>query len=557
MPMSQADPMGQVDALLAQARAARENMRVTEGLSLTRQAWACLEDLEAANADGAWLRTARAEVGQIHLRFLFYAGDSQAAMAFGKQLLPLIDDPALTPLRCDVLRGMAAISMEVADFGNGLELAMASHALAEGLDSAQLMCGALSVIGECFNRLGDQGQAERVLLEALEQADRLPGLLDRFVVTNALCETSIDAFLRHRDTGDMDRARDSLERAHDHARALWPAAQTLQPQNQALNIVAQGNLGVVRLHRGDLVGARRLLGAALEIAEAHGLQAHAWYARCALAECEMKEGRWKAGYDKLKDLLAQRQDKDGGPGVRRVHHALYLCCKQLALLAEALTHLEAYQAKEAQRISAHLVVQTKLFVSRLETDQVRRQAEAAQVRRLEEERQVLMQAADTDPLTGLGNRRLLASRAPVLIQQAADSGRPVHLAILDLDHFKQINDTFGHAAGDDVLVHLAQILRDHTRADDLLVRLGGEEFLVMLLGADELLAQRICERLRAAVEQHDWSVLDPRLRVTSSLGLARGLEHRLEELMARADAALYRAKREGRNRVCTDELTAS
>jgi diguanylate cyclase (GGDEF)-like protein len=152
-----------------------------------------------------------------------------------------------------------------------------------------------------------------------------------------------------------------------------------------------------------------------------------------------------------------------------------------------------------------------------------------------------------DRLTGMLNRRSLDSRVVELEQQSRLTSEPVGLVLCDLDSFKAINDAHGHGTGDAVLVDVAYTLRKELRAFDLAYRLGGEEFLVLLPGADAESAAEVAERLRLAVEL----TRSGGLSVTLSCGAASSgrLPFHYESLFAQADAALYRAKAGGRNRV--------
>jgi diguanylate cyclase (GGDEF)-like protein len=152
-----------------------------------------------------------------------------------------------------------------------------------------------------------------------------------------------------------------------------------------------------------------------------------------------------------------------------------------------------------------------------------------------------------DPLTGLLNRTALAVRVSELTQQAHVGAPPVALVIVDVDHFKYVNDDHGHAVGDAVLTTVAERVSEELRAYDGAYRIGGDEFLVVLPGAGERPAVELAEALRRAVE------IDPigELDVTVSIGVStsEGTQFDYERLFADADAALYRAKSEGRNRV--------
>jgi diguanylate cyclase (GGDEF)-like protein len=158
--------------------------------------------------------------------------------------------------------------------------------------------------------------------------------------------------------------------------------------------------------------------------------------------------------------------------------------------------------------------------------------------------------AMTDELTRLPNRRHLLAVAGERLSDARREGTPFSLLALDVDHFKRINDRFGHDAGDAVLRRVAQACRGALRHDDSIGRTGGEEFVVVLPRADAARAMEVAERLRAAVERLEWAEVDPALRVTVSVGVAeRAGPDDFATLAKRADDSLYRAKELGRNRV--------
>ncbi|MEI7892578.1 MAG: diguanylate cyclase [Myxococcales bacterium] len=169
----------------------------------------------------------------------------------------------------------------------------------------------------------------------------------------------------------------------------------------------------------------------------------------------------------------------------------------------------------------------------------------------------LKDAAMCDPLTGLSNRRA-GDRA---VAKVLAAGGPITCLLIDIDHFKQVNDVFGHAVGDAVLQEVARTLQRRARKDDVVVRYGGEEFLVLIHGIPIQIAPGIAERYRAAVSDIVFAPnLGPR-QVTISIGVAvsSGDETGLtrEQLFAVADAALYQAKRAGRDRVVLARIADS
>jgi diguanylate cyclase (GGDEF)-like protein len=161
-------------------------------------------------------------------------------------------------------------------------------------------------------------------------------------------------------------------------------------------------------------------------------------------------------------------------------------------------------------------------------------------------------ASRRDPLTGLHNRRSLLDGWEDAVHRARRSGKPVSVVLADIDHFKSINDTRGHAGGDAALLAVAQALRSALRAQDVVARWGGEEFMLLLPDTDIAGARRVAESARAAIESLRVEHAGAGFEVTLSLGAAEHqMDRTLDQTIADADAALYQAKEGGRNRVVT------
>lgn len=199
------------------------------------------------------------------------------------------------------------------------------------------------------------------------------------------------------------------------------------------------------------------------------------------------------------------------------------------------------EAREARRHSDLLTVKNRQLA----------EAHAELARRADELETLhaqLREQAERDPLTGLHNRRYLARELEQLTHdRMAD---PVSLAVLDVDHFKTINDRFGHAAGDQVLIRIAGLLCDQLRESDSIIRSGGEEFIILMPRTDATAATACCERIRRAVNTEAWSSVADGLNVTTSLGAATTDDPTdLEAVIRLADQRLYEAKRNGRDQV--------
>lgn len=176
---------------------------------------------------------------------------------------------------------------------------------------------------------------------------------------------------------------------------------------------------------------------------------------------------------------------------------------------------------------------------------------AALLAELQAKSELLTRQSREDALTTLANRRSFDEQLLVEIQRAERYKHALSLVLIDLDNFKRINDAAGHAAGDEVLRIVASIMKSHARASDLVARIGGEEFALLLPEQPEYGAQRASELLRNAIATHDFSTIHPGLSATISAGVATwSLEESYDDLLRHADQALYQAKAQGRNRIC-------
>jgi diguanylate cyclase (GGDEF)-like protein len=167
--------------------------------------------------------------------------------------------------------------------------------------------------------------------------------------------------------------------------------------------------------------------------------------------------------------------------------------------------------------------------------------------------------ARVDPLTGVGNRLALNEAANRLLAQAIRWRRPLGVLMLDADHFKSVNDRFGHGGGDKVLLELVESIRAALRADDVIGRVGGEEFAVLMPDTGPDGAEVVAERIRSAVECTPLIIEGHVVQLTVSIGVAVALadERDARAILQRADMALYSAKRAGRNRVCAATIPQS
>ena len=240
----------------------------------------------------------------------------------------------------------------------------------------------------------------------------------------------------------------------------------------------------------------------------------------------------------------------------RVHETLWF--RVLFAVALIVTVFVIYRGRVAQ-----LNAQRKRLQQMIDERTRDLESEKLKLESINKEKaHLLLQVADAakeyerlskeDSLTGLSNRRELDRILSHEFERAARNGRPLSIALADIDFFKKINDLYSHAVGDEVLRVVANILKEGCRGIDMVGRYGGEEFVLVLPEADLDVARQICERLRAAIEKFDWPSKQAGPKLTMSFGLVTLTdETSFERLVALADARLYEAKAGGRNRVCT------
>ncbi len=251
---------------------------------------------------------------------------------------------------------------------------------------------------------------------------------------------------------------------------------------------------------------------------------------------------------------------------------MFILCSSLGAIAAGLlyyaTRLNAPAPNEAIEATSHLIVNRTIFAAGvlisvslvlsvfmifpLIRSQAKEQSRLQDMTvRLSARSDNMEQVALTDGLTGLQNRRYFDDALAQYLDEFKRIQKPVGLIVLDLDHFKMVNDTHGHDVGDEVLRQVAQCLKNFTRFHDIAARLGGEEFAVVAPNMDGDSLTKFAERIRRAVADLVIVSGNVHLKVTTSVGLTiwDGIEDP-DSFYRRADRMLYQAKRQGRNRVC-------
>ncbi|HEU0014845.1 MAG TPA: tetratricopeptide repeat-containing diguanylate cyclase [Longimicrobium sp.] len=304
--------------------------------------------------------------------------------------------------------------------------------------------------------------------------------------------------------------------------------------------------------------ARDYYRTSLDVASAHGLYDTEAATRIHLGELLTKQGSVDEAVEHLVAALDLARRVGSLPHTYAAHKAFAAVYEVRGETDEALCHYKTYhQIKEEvwstdsdRRIRAQLV-RVQVEQSRREAELLRERNEALAAANEEKVRLVaeLDRLTREDALTGIANRRALDAQLALEWERARRFQRDLTVAMVDVDHFKQVNDRHGHAAGDEVLRRIAALLGEQTRRVDFVARCGGEEFVLLLVETPLEGALAKCEQLRAAVEEYDWEAVAPGLRVTVSFGVSGDPAPSPDALLAAADARLYAAKHAGRNRV--------
>lgn len=485
---------------------------------------------------------------------------SHATSALG--LAQQLDDPVLL---ARARLAAARVCWSIGDSDQALqELEAALPACRDSTD-AELLFDTLNLLGIVY---GELNQAETALewhQRALALAQR-QGQTRLLAISHAnLAGRELDLGERWRQAGREAEARDALQRSLSLNEIALEIAQ--QAHLQRVLIVVHSNRGAALALLGRREEALVAFGQQLRLTEASGDEGPRVQRAQYLAQMYREAGELD---------MARRAASEGlerGEKARSKHLliALYELASELAEqagdYAEALRLYKRFHVLRSEHALDKAQLRARVLAVRLQTEHALAEAAAERLQahalRLANEElarraEALGRDALQDPLTGLANRRRLDTELALRHQAARAADLPLCIALIDLDHFKSVNDRHSHAVGDQALRQLAALLQAHCRSQDLAARYGGEEFLIALDAVTPEAALQICERLRLAVERHDWATLAPGLAITTSVGLADLSRHsRLEQGLQEADAQLYRAKREGRNRVCCADGFAS
>jgi diguanylate cyclase (GGDEF)-like protein len=485
--------------------------------------------------------------------------------------------------RAYAVRNLGFCAYASSEYERSLELLTQGTDLGRDLEDDALVRDCLNFTAAVYASLGDYEAACGIAQEAyrLSQAlEDLPGqvygLMNLGILYHQLgrheasLETQLEALGKSREIGDQARETAVLINLGTNYVGLKRYTEAVQTLREAL--VLAEHLGLterktqILVNLGEALGYLGAFDEALEALERARMLIGEDGPREGLVYCLLNEGTIhlergapEAAIQTLESGLREAVALGSKALEFQLHERLAQAHKDAGDHVKALEHFERFHQLERQVRDQDSERKLRAFTAQREIEKAHAEAEIERLRNVELARALealevksheLQQLVVQDPLTHLYNRRYLETSLSLEYAQAAAANRPLPLAMLDVDDFKQINDQFSHQLGDEVLIAVAELMRANLRDADIPARYGGEEFVLVLPNTTPEQAIKVCERLRQAVETHAWSSVHPDLRVTISLGLAcdSSLPSH-EKLLSAADANMYHAKRMGKNRL--------
>jgi diguanylate cyclase (GGDEF)-like protein len=431
-------------------------------------------------------------------------------------------------------------------YADALKNMFEAEAVFEATNSPEMMNKGLNAIGYTYVLMNEFEKALEPLRRSAEIA-RVAG--PKMDLANTLDSLSA----AHLGLGNLDEALksslDSIEVCRAETALIKEAEYLL-------------GLGSIYCQQGDLDRAERCFADSLALARKYGYRFAEAGALRRMGQLEYLKKDFAKAILLLKVSLSISTEIGASHKTYECLSELSTVCKDAGDFETALNYFERYHAAKEAIFSEQAEFRVKSLEVTYKLKEATREKELyylknTALQREVEERMKAQALAEhlaiTDPLTGLFNRRQLLELAEREVILANRYQRTLSLIIFDLDHFKKVNDTFGHVAGDRVLVAISRFVQSTVRKCDIIGRYGGEEFALLLPETSEVKARAMFERIRGAIEEMKIELDDGTTSVTISAGIAE-VDHRtrrdtLELLLDRADKALYAAKAAGRNQI--------
>ncbi len=534
---------------------ARVDELVAEATTIKRLDYERLRDLaeeayELAcqpDADGSPYRFGMASALALLAHLSSVQGDSEAALQQASQALALLDSHDPSSVLGSLYLTMAWARFQTGDYVDALnDLTTARH-IAERIDDRSLMAYVMDRMANVYHSTARAELALDLHRRALAIHRELGDTTGEALVLNNMSYTYLD----------LGWYEDALGTAHGALH--WAECQ----ERVYLLMGFLDTVAEVYRRKGDLDAAAEYSNRSYELAREHSSEPDRGDALFTMALIAFERGHFDEARAAAEESLGIAERRGRAIEEFTCHELLSRVHEQIGDTASALSHHRRYHELERIRLNEETETQLANLEVEHRVDTARKDAEIHRLHSLalqqEVEQQRIAQTqleaqASLDPLTGLFNRRHVSVLAEDLERELAQ-GRQASVILFDIDRFKEINDTYGHFAGDRALVAIARLLRENARDSDTPVRYGGDEFLVLLSGTGSEKTRDMAERLRIAIASTPIEHRGVVIPLTVSTGIATvdpAAPISMIELLERADRALYMAKRAGRNCVVVD-----
>lgn len=483
------------------------------------------------------------------LRCAFLTQNSDVALLRGIQALQIAREHGDAATQATAHNDLGLVYGNLGDFEGALEHLLAGLRLSREAGQAR-SASLLNNIGNVYLELGD-------LQEALE-----------------FFESSFEVFEEERAErgqgialGNIGRVH-SLSGRHEDALAAFEKSVRIFEQRgfEAYRAPALSRCGSALAELGRIDEAEAAFAEALELIESSGWREFEDEVLIAAAQFRLKRNDPDGSLVLLERALRLLDDGELTKRSYEIQKGISEAWEAKGDALKALQHFKEFHRLHQTVSDTAMAVRIRGLMLQFDVEQARQQEEIFRLRNielaeanadlralqleLEEKNRQLQRISIQDPLTGLYNRRYLELQLNTEVARAKRHGRPLTVAMCDLDHFKPINDRYSHVVGDEVLRRVGEVLRKELRVSDVAVRYGGEEFLVILPDTDLAGAHLLADRIRRAVSGHAWDEVAPDLHVTMSIGVAQlSRVGDAAALLSAADERLYQAKRQGRDRI--------
>ena len=485
----------------------------------------------------------------------FQEADFETAFEHLNESLEIAQEIGDMVLERDSLNFHGAIYHRLGDLDNALNFVQRTFALNLSVHDEAGIAVSLMNLGSLEQELGRPKEAVKALRDALDRSVKLGDSVREAMVLSNL-GVSLTALDQNNEAVETFRRAltlcDDFDLTDLTAPNLVNLAEVFSKQKrfeEALDVIDQA-LEMIR----DGGPSEGIVHALLTAGKVHIAREQPYKAleTLEMALTEAQGLQLKSPEFQVHELLARTYKNLGQFELAFDHHESFHSLERQVRADDAERKVRAVAAQfEMQRIRAEAEIQRLRNVELANALQALEESDREKtelLRALEQKSRELEHQVKRDPLTGLYNRRHLETVMNQEFDKAKQRGRPLPVALIDIDHFKTINDTCSHQVGDSVLVKVAEILNSGLRAFDLAARYGGEEFVIVLPRTTAAQAFTVCERLRIAIQDFDWTSIHPALNVTISCGISSEVtNNNHERLLQLADDKLYEAKRDGRN----------